>query len=163
EWEAAQAGVRRVVLVAGEPGIGKTRLACGFARRVHDGGADGLYGRADEEPLAPYPPPAEALPGAFHGKPGATSGPAGGRVTSCPAGARYRLFEAVAASLARSRPVLLVLDDLHWLDAPTARLLRHIAVHDPAPLLVLGTYREAEGSAPLADLAGELRRDGLLT
>ncbi len=157
EWEAACAGTRRVVLLTGEPGIGKTRLASEFARAAFAGGALVLYGRAHEEPLVPYQPLAEALRpfGEL-----ARHVSADALVTSDPAGARYRLFETVAATLGiGTRPVLLVLDDLHWADGPTAHLIRHVASYDPAPLLILGTCRDAE---PLADLIADLRRDGLL-
>ncbi len=56
----AGAGEGRVVLLAGEPGIGKTRLAAELARAAHADGATVLYGRAHEDPLAPYHPFAEA-------------------------------------------------------------------------------------------------------
>ena len=57
----AAAGQVRVVLLAGEPGIGKTRLASEFARWAHGEGATVLLGRCDEEPLAAYQPVVEAL------------------------------------------------------------------------------------------------------
>src|SRR3954447_25274997 len=49
-------GERHFVLIAGEPGIGKTRLATQLARRAHAGGATILYGRSDRESLVPYQP-----------------------------------------------------------------------------------------------------------
>ena len=52
---------RRIVLVAGEPGVGKTRLAHQFAPAALDEGATVLLGRCSEEPLAPFEPFAEAL------------------------------------------------------------------------------------------------------
>ncbi|MEA2218919.1 MAG: hypothetical protein QOJ35_1545, partial [Solirubrobacteraceae bacterium] len=81
-----------------------------------------------------------------------------------PEGERYRLFEAVAALLrevAATRPVVLVLDDLHWADKPTLLLLRHLARDArPTALLVLGTYREAEVKRghPLSDALAVLGR-----
>jgi transcriptional regulator with AAA-type ATPase domain len=54
--EAASRGERRLVLAAGEPGIGKTSLASAFAREAHAAGGIVLYGRSDEEALAPYQP-----------------------------------------------------------------------------------------------------------
>ena len=56
-------GARQLVLLAGDAGIGKTRAAAEFARRAHDDGAAVLYGRFDEEALAPYQPVVEMLRG----------------------------------------------------------------------------------------------------
>jgi class 3 adenylate cyclase len=61
EWANATAGAARAVLVGGEPGVGKTRLAGQWAGAVWDQGALVLYGRCDEELGAPYQPFAEAL------------------------------------------------------------------------------------------------------
>jgi class 3 adenylate cyclase/RecA/RadA recombinase len=60
-WRQASAGVFRVALVAGEPGIGKTRLAAELSERAHAEGGAVLYGRCDEEAVAPYQPFVEAL------------------------------------------------------------------------------------------------------
>ena len=61
ELEAAQRGGRRLVLLAGEPGIGKTRLATELATQAHADGAVVLYGRCDEGALIPFQPFVEAL------------------------------------------------------------------------------------------------------
>lgn len=61
QWKAAVAGERRVVMVAGEPGVGKTRLVAELARSVHTGGALVLLGRTQEHVDAPYGPWREAL------------------------------------------------------------------------------------------------------
>src|SRR5205823_4405061 len=60
-WERTVAGERRLVLVAGEAGIGKSRLATEFAVKVHETGGTVLLGRCAEETLAPYQPFVEAL------------------------------------------------------------------------------------------------------
>src|SRR5207249_5622592 len=60
-WERARSGQRQVVLLAGEPGIGKTRLATEFAHGAHAEGATVLLGRCSEETLVPYQPFVEAL------------------------------------------------------------------------------------------------------
>jgi hypothetical protein len=60
-WEAASRGQRRCVLLAGEAGIGKTRLAAQVAARVHASGAIVLAGRCDEDLAVPYQPFVEAL------------------------------------------------------------------------------------------------------
>ena len=55
------AGERRVVLVSGEPGIGKTALAASFGREAFEDGAVVLYGRCDDDLGVPYQPWAEVL------------------------------------------------------------------------------------------------------
>jgi DNA-binding SARP family transcriptional activator len=184
----AAAGARRFVLLAGEPGIGKTSLAAAIAREAH-GRCDAvvLYGRCDEDAPAPYQPFAEMLGHCFtHGPveelaaelrpeleelgrlvpaarrwlPAARPQPAG-----LPDVERYRLFEAVVAALSgvgrRGMPVL-ICDDLQWADAPTLRLLRHLArAATPERLVLVGTYRDGEvpPDAPLAGVIAELRRE----
>ncbi len=63
EWQAATAGGPRLVLVAGEPGVGKTRLAMELARAAHAGGAMVLLGHCDEELAVPTSPSPRPSPG----------------------------------------------------------------------------------------------------
>src|SRR4051812_19727250 len=160
-------GRRGILLVAGEPGIGKTRLLAEAGRIAHAGGATVLYGRCHEELLTPYEPFVEALtalagtvepaPELARLVPAFGPAPAG----PSPEGERWRLFEAIAALLAP--PAVLLLDDLHWADAGTLRLLAHL-LRRPAPPPVLGAYRDSEISRahPLAAALADLRRDGLV-
>ena len=118
---------------------------------MHAEGAAVLFGRSDEQGLLPYQPWVEALERHLDGLPpvererrlgdGALArllpslGPAGEPGDA--AGERYRAFEAVRTLLeetAGERPVLLVLDDLHWADPDSLLLLRHLArmAHGPA-------------------------------
>src|SRR5205814_1415798 len=60
-WKEAAAGELRVALLAGEPGVGKTRLAAELARSVHEEGATVLAGRCDEDLGVPYQPFVESL------------------------------------------------------------------------------------------------------
>ena len=62
-WDQAAAGARHVVVVTGEGGIGKTRLATEAARRVAAQGGLVLFGRCDQEAIVPYQPIVEALDG----------------------------------------------------------------------------------------------------
>jgi tetratricopeptide (TPR) repeat protein len=77
---------------------------------------------------------------------------------------RYRLFESVSAllsGLSRDRPLLLVLDDLHWSDKPSLSMLKHVLRQTRAsPILVLGTYRETDLDRrhPLSEALADLRR-----
>jgi len=192
-WARARGRQRQLVLLSGEPGIGKTRLSLEFARRCADEPAHVLAGRCDEEALIPYQPFVEALSWYARTCPEpdlrAALAEAGGggelgpvvpdfltRIPDLPPptpmnaqGQRYRLFETVSALLAatsKAFPVLLLIDDLHWADKPTLSLLRHIVRgSDPAALCVIGTYRESELVAghPLGELLADLRREQAVT
>jgi class 3 adenylate cyclase len=185
-WKEATAGERRVALVAGEPGVGKTRLGAELARKLHDEGATVLAGRCDEDLGVPFQPFVEALRhlvdhveaselpqrlGRYAGElerllPGLRE-----RLLDAPPPLRsdpetelYRLFEAVTGWLAassRREPVLVILDDLQWAAKPTLLLLRHVARSPEATrLLIVGTYRDTElhHDHPLVELLADLRR-----
>jgi DNA-binding SARP family transcriptional activator/tetratricopeptide (TPR) repeat protein len=150
-WSSVREGAPQLGLIAGEPGIGKTRLAAEFAAAVHHDGAAVLYGRAYREPLAPYQPFVEALGGARFGD-----------LVEVAANDRYVLFDAVATELAPPPGALLVIDDLHWADQPTLLLLQHVLrSSQPSPLLVVGTFRhtEVDPQHPLAEALAEVRRE----
>ena len=185
-WKEVVAGTLRVALVAGEPGVGKTRLAAELAEQAHADGATVLAGRCDEDLGVPYQPFVEALRHLVEHTPvgelPARLGRHAGELARLlpelagslsglppplradPETERYRLFDAVSAWLAAAsgeEPVLLVLDDLQWAAKPTLLLLRHI-VRSPEPLqlMILGTYRDTElrHEHPLVDLLADLRR-----
>jgi hypothetical protein len=179
----ASDGARAFVLVEGEPGIGKTRLLAEFAR-LAQGEALALYGRCPEESLAAYQPFIEAIGqyvataprDALRAELGASGGelirllPALARrfpglphpARGDPEGERFRLFEAVDLFLtatARSRPIVLIIDDLHWADRPSILLLGYLArAVGPARVLLVASRRDTERArtealeAALADL-----------
>ncbi len=183
-WKEATSGERRVAALAGEPGIGKTRLAVALAAGVRDLGGVVLAGRCDEDLGVPYQPFVEALRHYVTRAPERRLGRYPGELArllpdlaqfvdglpeplrSDPETERYRLFDAVAAwlsDLSAEAPVLLVLDDLHWAAKPTLQLLRHVLrFSEPLRLLVVATYRDSDigRGHPLGDLLAELRRDG---
>ena len=148
-YAQAGAGTRQFVLLYGEPGIGKTRLASEFAHEALADGAIVLYGRSDAETLVPYQPFVTAIghyvtecgDGALARELGAELSEIGRLLPGLarrmpelreplavePEMRRYRLFNAVANVLgfvARERPAVLILDS-HWADPSTALLLQH--------------------------------------
>jgi predicted ATPase len=183
-----------IVLVTGEPGIGKTRLVAELGDRARADGWLVLVGRAYEsEGAPPYRPIVEALRDHVRACPldelraQLADGAADvallvreirGRLPDLvpspplsPEHERYRLFDSISELLlnaARSRPegrgLLLLLDDLHWVDKPTLLLLQHLARRlTAAPLLVVGTYPALDLSPahPLRDVLADLSRERL--
>ncbi len=185
--KAAEAGERRGALLAGEAGMGKTRLVTETAKAAHDAGAIVLYGRCDEELAIPYQPWVEALGHYVASADDATLArhvpddlAELGRVvpdvarrrpdlslpTSVDAATdRHLLFRAVTSVLgdiARDQLCVLVLDDLHWADQATIALLRHaLSAVDLGAVLVVGTYRDTDLDAthPLTDALAALHRE----
>jgi DNA-binding SARP family transcriptional activator/DNA-binding CsgD family transcriptional regulator len=181
----ASAEGRRVALVGGEAGSGKSRLVREFAHEVAGEGVLVLYGACDAVVRSPYRPFVEALDHLVRATGDlvrADLGPAGGELTRLlpdlalrigeldapiaadPDTERHRLHTAVTDVLtnaARRRPLMLVLEDGHWADTPTLLLLRHLArAATDARILVLATFRDTEADVPaeLADALTELRR-----
>ena len=186
--DSALRGEGRVVLVRGEPGIGKTRLAEELASMAEQRAAAVLWGRCVEDAgTGPYWPWAEALRGwlgtAQSGGPEAFAADrpylaqvlpeladeAGGPPALLdvePDDARIRLFTAVGRCLlglgaGSPRPTVVLLDDLQWADVASLLLLQHLSrAICSAPVLVLATYRDVElgRDHPLTATLGELAR-----
>jgi tetratricopeptide (TPR) repeat protein len=167
----ALTGTGQFLLISGEAGIGKTAIL------------EALIQRAGPAPLVlrgfcwagsgapPYWPwsqvlRASGLPTAELGEAAWLLQPAAGSAmpmsAAAAADARFRLFEAATrwlSGLAADRPVLVVLDDLHWADEPSLRLLGFLARAIAAePVLLLGAYRDSEASAELHELAGQAQQ-----
>jgi DNA-binding SARP family transcriptional activator len=171
-WSGAVAGRPAVALLAGPPGVGKTRLAIELAHAVHGESAIVLYGACDDGIVAPHQPFIEALhqlaraiePDALLPLLGPGAGeltrmvpelsqrlPAlGVPTTSEPETERFRLFHAVAewlAATAGAQPVLLILEDLHWAGPSTLLTLGHVISRlGDSRLLIVATYRDTEVS-----------------
>jgi DNA-binding CsgD family transcriptional regulator/tetratricopeptide (TPR) repeat protein len=167
---AALGGDVQVVLVAGEPGVGKSRLAEEVAGHASVLGMACVWGRAVREEGSPpywvFHQVVRGLSRSLRSEHQAQSD--GGRTPELDTGAagdqeRFRLFDAMTEFLARvaqQNGLLVVLDDLQWADPVSLRLLVYLAVSArQARLVVLGCYRDTEIGdrlrAALAELAGE--------
>src|SRR5690348_10809994 len=121
----ARAGRGRAVLILGEAGIGKTRLAEAAAGLARDAGMAAAWGRNPDSEAPAYWPWTQALGAAFPGE---------------QAGGRPELFAATVETLeqlAREQPLALVFDDLHWADAASVALAQFVVGAVPGlPLLL---------------------------
>ena len=183
--EEAQRRHGQIVLVSGEAGIGKSRLAQELAAIAASGTANVLWGRcAQGETSPPYWPWAQIVGSLAERCNVATLrrllGPAASRLSlivpqigewlCIPTASeietsRFQLFDAVRTVLHRASlhtPVLLFLEDLHWADQNSLLLLELIAqeLFDHSVLVVV-TYRDGEVRPPLAQTFGELARVGV--
>ncbi len=180
--DRALSGNGAIVLVSGEPGIGKSRLAEELARHADARGAAVAVGRCWEAGGAPaYWPWVQALGGYARDADAELLRSQLGREGSelaaivpelaevVPAakasqgeGERFRLFAAAAAFLRRAasaRPLALFLDDLHAADPPSLLLLRFMAGElVGAPVLIVGCYRDSDVDETLAATLPELAR-----
>jgi class 3 adenylate cyclase len=182
--DAALSGRGSLQLLVGEPGIGKTRAAEELATFARVSGARVYWGRCREDEGAPaYWPWVQAVRSyARDADPVALAWQLGGGAAEVaqlipevaekldiePAKgsdseeARFRLFDSVTSLLlaaARDRPLVIVLDDLHWADEPSLLLLLFAAREVASSgLLILGTYRDVELGRhhPLARVLGEI-------
>ena len=180
-WRRARSGERQLVLVEGDSGIGKTRLATEAAAAAGSGGGEILMGRAVGDAPVPFFPFVEALsphaaglgpdrlrsiagPGAPYlaqllpglPAPGPPARP--GEVGAEASSHRYLMFEAVVAllgAIAAPAGAVLILDEWHQADPSTVQLLEHVARHQsPARLLIIATVTTPPPTAGvLLDLA----------
>ena len=185
-YASARRGEGRVLLLAGEAGIGKTRTAEEFKQLVRD--AEVLVGRCYEGEGAPAFWPWVQILRAFVGSRDAETlvtdlGDAAADIAALvpelstllpdlppPAlfespQARFRFFDGVTTLLRRAaavRPVVLMIDDLHGADKPSLLLLHFLAREvRSARLLVVGSYRDVglQADHPLAQTLAELVRE----
>jgi class 3 adenylate cyclase/tetratricopeptide (TPR) repeat protein len=186
--DEAIAGQGRLVMLVGEPGIGKTRIALELANHAALRRAEVLWGRCYEsEGAPPYWPWVQAIRSYAreHDSEHLQAVMGGGAIniaeivddirarlpdlgvrasTQDPKQARFRLFDSIAAFLRNAseiQPVLLVLEDLHAADTDSLLLLEFLASQLlGAKLLLLGTYRDVEVTRqhPLTGVLAEVGR-----
>jgi class 3 adenylate cyclase len=188
--ESTLSGRGRLILLVGEPGIGKTRTAEELVTYARLRRAQVLWGRCYEGEGAPvYWPWVQLIrlyvherePAALLSEMGSGAGAIAQMVSEVrerlpgvtlpppldAEQARFRLFDGVSTFLknaAKSQPLVLVLDDLHWADKPSLLLLQFLARELRATrLLVVATYRDVElgRQHPLTQTLGDLSREQL--
>jgi len=183
----AAAGRGRLVLIGGEPGIGKSRLSDELAQRAEARGFRTVWGRCWEGGGAPaYWPWVQTIRSVLRGEDSARVesllGPGASDIAQMvpevrealpgiaeppamdPDSARFRLFDATAAFLRRAAgatPVVVILDDLQSADAASLLLLRFVARElSDANVLLAATYRTTEllPDHPLTEAVSDLHR-----
>lgn len=183
----ARTGGSPVILIDGEPGVGKSRLVAEVGARLHADGATVLYGRCDPHGASPFQPFAEALSALAQSldRPAtrAVFAPGGGELANLiprlgqllpgitePFGSdsgdhRHRMFNAIGDTLAAltglTTEVVLVIDDVHWGDVSTLALLEHLATAVAPPhVAVIVTYRSTDVArdTPAEQALSALRR-----
>ena len=169
----AVAGLGQVVMLSGEPGVGKTRIAQELTAIADARNADVFWGNCYEgDGAPPYWPwlqifrslisqsDAESLESAMD-----AGAEAIGEIvpelrsklpdlapppTFDPGSARFRLFDSITTylkSASTHRPMVLILEDLHWADASSLAPLEHVAGNiATSNLMIVGTYRDIEVS-----------------
>lgn len=185
-WTTTRRGVRTAILLAGEAGVGKTRLAVQMAHRVLDEGGLVLAGRCEQDTTVPLEP-VQHLVGAYAAAADpATLAEAAGpfapelarHIVSMAAivddpGApdadrdaeRFRLFAGITHllhSAARRRPVLVIIDDLQWADAASWAFLGHLLrTADLGAICVIATFRDTGADGATAGVGALLRLPGV--
>jgi predicted Ser/Thr protein kinase len=189
-WSRALAGEGQVLLISGEPGIGKTRLMRELVTHVEVSGSRALVGECYAEGSAPYAPFAQIVRVALHNGSGdgldLSDFVLADLITLAPdlrlfypdvqpnprldpQSEQQRLFENMVAfcgALSQRAPLLLVLEDAHWADSGTLSLLRHLARRTVRQRVMLAaTYREVEldETRPFRHAQADLFRERLAT
>jgi len=189
-WNKALAGEGQLLLISGEPGIGKTRLIRELSTHVEVTGGRSLIGECESEGGAPYAPFAQIVrkslrQGAENGfelpefvlgdllelapdlKPYYPDVPPNPKLE--PEAEQQRLFENVVAfcqAISEHSPLMLVIEDAHWADSGSLSLLRYLAGSPRNQrTLLAATYREVEldEARPFHEALLELNRKRLGT
>jgi class 3 adenylate cyclase len=188
--EDSLSGRGRLLMLVGEPGIGKTRTSEELATYAGLRNAKVLWGKCYEGEGAPaYWPWVQLIRSYVHDRDAkevmSEMGPGAADIAEVvsevkerlpglpappqldPEQARFRLFDSITTFLKNAstrQPHVLILDDLHWADKPSLLLLQFMARElRGSRLLVMGTYRDVElrRAHPLSQTLGELGREGL--
>ncbi len=182
-WSRAATGFGNMLLIRGEPGIGKSRLVRELALRAQAAGARVLAGECYAEGGPPYGPLAQVIrqffdaPDAGRGLPeyvladllrlaphlGSRFPDIQPNPTLDDDFERERLFDSFVTwceALAHKSPVLMVVEDVHWADSGSLSLLRHLARRGrQTRLMLVATYRDSEAHSALAQSLSQVLLD----
>jgi DNA-binding SARP family transcriptional activator len=184
-WTAARNGAAHLVLVSGEPGIGKSRLTVELGRRVRAEGhvvaSARTYEAAGRLPWGPVidllrsdalRSHVDTLDAVWKAELGRLlpelleAAPSSAASRRADPAERHRLFDAVSRGLVSERPRLLTIDDLQWCDAETIEVIGFVVrAQSTSPILIVGTVRSEEirEHDPLVHLIDALGHDKAVT
>ena len=170
--DEASAGIGRLVLISGEPGVGKTSLAGAVLAEAERRGARTAVGVCWDGAGAPGLWPWVQVLRSLRSTVGAenwqtASGPGSDALArlldsdqSGASAVEFHVFDAMLqllASLASARPLVAFVDDLQWADSASVQMLEFIQRHAThLPLLVIATYRDDELANPLHPRRAEI-------
>jgi DNA-binding SARP family transcriptional activator len=187
-WNRSLAGQGQMLLISGEPGVGKTRLVRELVTQAQVSGGQALVGASYAEGHVPYGPFVQVVRRSLRDDANRdlqlpefvladllTLAPTLRQKYSDippnpplePQAEQHRLYESVVAfcaALSERVPLMLVLEDVHWADSGTLAMLRHLARRSRRRrLLIVATYREVEldQSRPFQDVLLDLNREHL--
>ena len=171
-------GEQATVFIGGEPGIGKTTLSRLVADEASRQDACVIVGRCDEHVAAPYRPFMEAITEHCRGLgaaataeliaprrsavdrilPGLESGGIGVETGELSLLERFETYQWLLERLRADSPLVVILEDVHWADSATLRLLHYLSVGSrTASTLLLATHRTTEPAEILGDILADLR------
>lgn len=165
-WQNSVSGEGQLLLISGEPGIGKTRLMHEIATEAEVSGGQVLVSECQPESSAPYAPFAQITRRALRNNGHELPDPVLAELVELspelrldypdvvqnprldPEAEQRRLFENVVSFcniLCQDMPLMVVLEDIHWADSGSLRMLEYLARRTrQKPVMFLGTYREIE-------------------
>ena len=187
-WNRTSAGDGQLLLISGEPGIGKTRLVQEITTQAELSGGQTFLGASYAETGMPFDPYRQMLRNIFSN--GVSERPdlsqslladmitllpeLKGRFPDVPTNPpvdpqteQARLFDHLTIlfnMLAKDAPLMLVMEDVHWSDSGSLSLLHHLARNTRNDrVMIVGTYREVEldEARPLHEMLLDLQREGL--